>query len=679
MLPPIDPLIAAAVKPLSENVEQQLAIAEMLRETSDPAHPDAAAVITHWEEMDAKKHPDAWKFLLYAVAAVSLIAFVFIGISVSRSVRIIRSLSNFDPAPVSTLPTGLSSAEKLLLGDPSLPLIAQKEALHLSDPERPDFYSEYAGSYFSEHQTLAPDYLETVARIAPDNSFFLYNAAGKTGGESVAKIKSRSSSSGPPRMREGVKLMPISAETEWEITDQAAFTTAMEMIVRATALPRFDSYETALAEKRVLLFDQNTIAGRIQALATYATRTTQMISLTKVANLLQASAYLHSVAGDADGFRRDCALTEALLRHLGTGPGSTLVGELVFGTVSEMSIRSLYHGAVRLGISDLAESLGKRKDAFQEYRDLKELRRRNYGAELLEMEGSMMQRLSIPMLSRQVANPPILNSADLAAGRLADHDLASSMAVSCLYAVLIISGLWVLGFQFRAAKPLRILAGRFNQLLTVRDWPWILGVGVVLPFAVIFAISILTPLGGRSFSLSRMGFLFPAIHYAILLLFLFSVPPLLIRWRMGKRSRPFRLEVRIGRLPFVFPILGILVALTAFPLVTRYLTRADHAFMLLGGLLGLWQMFILIGVLRALFGKQELRLRRAIVAREMLPAFALAIIIAVAALPFFLASAQKRIAKDELTRVASRGFSRYEAEIADLKRKEINTILGFEN
>lgn len=679
MLPPTDPLIAAAVKPLSKNAEQQLAVSEMLRETADPAHPEAAAAIARWEKMDAKKHPDAWKTLLYVLTAVSLVAFVVMGISMNRSIRMIRAVYSFDPIRDATLTNGLSPAEKLLLGDPSLPLIAQKEALHLSDPDRPDFYAEYAGVYFSEHSTLPADFLETVARIDPDNSFFLYNAAGRTGGESVSKIKAPHSSSGLPRMREGVKLMPISAETEWEITKESDFAAAMEIIGKATAMPRFDSYETAMAEKRVPLFDQDTIVGRIHALANSAMQPSQVISLMKVANLLQASAYRHSVAGDAEGFRRDHAMTEAFLRHLGTGPDRTLVGELVFNVVAESTTRSLYHGAVRLGLGDLAENLGKRKDAFQEYRDLKEIGRHNNGAELLEMEGSMMHKLSLSMVSRQVANPPTLRSADFAPGRLADHDLASAVAVSCLFVSALLAGLWVLGFQFRAPQPIRILAGRFTQLLNARDWTWILGIGVVLPFAGILAISLLTPMGGRSMSLYRLGFLFPFIHYAILLLFLLSVPPLLIRWRMAKRGGPFGLDGRIGKLSFVFPILGILVALAAFPLVAWSKIRGDYTFMLLGGLLGLWQLFIIISVLRALLGKQGLRLRRAIIARAMLPAVALAMIIAAVVLPLFLASAQKRIAKDELTRVASRGFSRYEAEVADLKRKEVNAILGIEN
>jgi hypothetical protein len=674
MLPSFDPLITAAVKPLSKNAEQKLAVSEMLREKTDPADPDAAAAIARWEEMDAKKRPDAWKAVLYAITAVSIVAFIIIGFTMNRSIRMIRAISSFGPVLESPLQKGLTPAEKLLLGDPAKSTLAQKEALHQSDPYRPDFYAEYAGAYFEENHKFPSGHLETVARIDPDNSFFLYTAAGRTGGDSISKLPSKGT--GSRRMRDGVSLPPITKETEWEITDEAEFAAAMELIEKASVLPRFDSYETAMAEIRISLFDQDRFVERVMALAHSASQTSQVISLMKMANVLQASAYLHSVAGDAEGFLRDHELAEAMLRQIGNSPPNNLVGELVFNAIAETTTRSLYHGSVRLGMGELSDSLGKRKSAFQENRDLREIRRGGDNVTLVEMEGSMMHRLSFSMISRQVNDPPVLRSEDLAPGRLADHNLASAAGVSSLFVSALLAGLCVLLFQFRAPQSIRVLAVRFTQLLNARDWLWILVAGIVLPFLVIFCISILTPMGGRSMSLTRTGFFFPSIHYAILLLFLLTLPPLLIHWRMGKRSGAFKLGCRVGRLSLAFPALGVCVALAAYPLVAWNMIRGGDELVLLGGLLGLWLLFILIGLLRALFGIQAFRLRRAIIARAMLPAFSLAMIITVVALPFFLASAQSRMTQDELTRVASRGFSRYEAEVADLKRKEVNQVLN---
>lgn len=676
VIPSFDPLINAAVKPLSENAEQQLAVSGMLRECADPAHPGAAATIARWEQMDAKKRPEAWKAILYAAAAVAFLAFVAIGISMYQNIRIIRAISSFDPVHAS-LPEGLGPAERLLLGDPKKSPLAQKEALHLSDPERPDFYAEYTAAYHQENVRLPSSYLETVARIDPENSFFLYAAAGRIGGESVTKPASKGT--GARRMRDGVELPAIPAETEWEIADEAGFKEAMELIEKASALPRFDTYETAMAEKRVALFDQDKFAGRIHALANSASQVSQTVPLMKMANVIQASAYLHSVAGDAEGFRKDHELAGAMLEQIGNGPPANLVGELVFAAIAESTTRSLHQGAIRLGLDDLSESLGKRNAAFQEYRDLRMIRQRKSDdalVGLVEKEGSTMHRLTLPVVGRQLAGPPALRSEDLADGRLADHNLASAVAASLVFVSVLLAGICAFLFQFRAPQPIRVMDGRFAQLINARDWAWILGAGVALPFALILCISVLTPLGGRSIGLPPMGFLFPSIHYTVLLLFLLTLPPLLIHWRMTKRSGAFSLGFKAGRLPIAFAALGVLMALAAFPLVDWKIVRGDSIFMLLGGLLGLWQLYILIGALRALFGKKAHRLRRAIVARAMLPALALAMIIPVAALPFFLLSAQHRMTRDELTRVDARGFSRFEAEVADLKRKEINAILG---
>ncbi|QTN32766.1 hypothetical protein HZ994_10620 [Akkermansiaceae bacterium] len=680
MLPETNPLIAAATAPFADNAEQRMAVTGMLRETADPAHPDAAAAIVRWEEMDARKHPGAWKVILYALAAISLAALVITGISAFKTMRMVRALTSFAPIGEGISPEGLSASGKLLLGDPSKPRITQKEALHNSDPERPDFYAEYADAYFEFHDAFPAHHLQTVARIDPENAFFPYIMAGRQGGDSIEKVKSPPSGpSPPPRMRDGVRLRPIPKETVWKITDEAEFAEAMEWIAKASALPRFDSYETALAEKRVGLFDQETFVGRMQALTYSASQTSQVISLMKAANLLQASAYLHSVDGDAEAFRRDHEMAEALLAHLGKSPPGTLVGELVFNAIAIATTQSLYHGAVRLGISDLEESLGKRKAAFQEYSDLKEIRRNDATTLLIEAEGSMMHRLSLPLIGRQVANPPVLTSNDLAPSRLAEHDFASALGVSALAASALVCGLCVFLFQYRAPRAIRVLSDRFTQLLNGCDWIWIFGIGVVLPFMVTFAISLLTPLGGRGMGLSRMGFQFPAIHYTILLLLILGVTPILVRWRLGKRSGAFGMDFRIGKPAFVFPVMGIVLALAAYPLLAGNIHKGRNTLILLGAPLLLWQLSIVVTALRALFGKQASRLRRAIVARVMQPAFALALIIPAVALPLFLASAEKRFTEDDLTRVAARGFSSYEAEIANLKRQEVNTILGIEN
>lgn len=680
MLPETHPLIEAATKPLADNAEQRLAAHALLGETFDPAHPGGADAMSRLERVDRMKRPWLPMAAICGLAAVSLVAFLFIATSMNRSIGILRALTASDSAMDESALTRFSPEERLLLGDPALTRLEQKEALHLSDPGRPDFYAEYAGAYFQEHFALPSDYLDTVGRLDPDNAFFLYNAAGKEGGDSVSKTNS---SSAPgveaTRMRDGVELPPVPGETAWKADDPAAFGKALEMIGTATGLPRYDTYETALSEARTRLFDQSCLPGRLHALAYQAAQTTQTISIRKVVDLLCASAYLSSVEGDEERFLRTRDISEAFLRHLSSAPQAYLVVELIYAASADLITRSLYHGAVRLGRDDLAASLGERKAAFQELRDLRNIRKNGAGGTELAIkrEGSVIQSRTLPMVAQMVANPPSVDGGDLRPGRLADHDFVSALAMSFIVSALFIVALFVLLFRLRAPRHVKILAGRFAQLLDARDWAWILGAGVALPFALVFSISWLTPFGGRGLGIETTRFLFPVLHFNILLMLLLSVPPVVVRWRLAGRLAPFGLDVRAGWFAISICVLGVMASLLPFPIM-GWEALPSSAMVVVAGTILLWQGAILVGILRALLGKRESRLPKAIVGHALFPVFLATMVLSVATVPLILGSANHRISEDLLTKVVPTGLSRFEAGVAAEIRREVNAILGFE-
>ncbi len=679
MLPETHPLIEAATKPLADNAEQRLAANARLGENFNPDHPGVADALERLRKADSKRWPGMWRIALHVCAGVALCLMFFSVQTIHSGMRAIGVISSMglDDEPTPKLPDALTPAQKLLLGDPALPPLRQKELLHGSDPERPDFYAEYAGAYWRVHSDLPAGYLETAARIDPDNAFFLYNAAGRKGGDSVEKVKPPAGSSPPARYQDGRRLKPIPVESEWTVTNQAEFDRAMELISRASRLPVFDSYEQSLSAARLALLPQDTMLERIRTLGFMAGQTTQIISIRKIADLFCAKAYLLSLAGDKDGFTALATDLEGFLKQFGGSPESHLVGELVFQVVAVGTATSFHFAADRLGISDLAERYGERKTAFFAESDRRDLRISDEEDLRLERESSLLTGLTAPMVGRQVSNRPKVTSEDLTPGRFADHDHFA--AISAGLAALLMGLLALAALLIRRITPRStgVLAKRFNLLLAPRDWAWILSCGVALPVAAVVALSRFSPVGGRGFGIRHFGFFFPPAHYALIAILIVTVTTFLIQWRLGKRLAPFGLGLRFRGWLTMVPFLGTASFLIAAP-VLGILEPARPVLAVLAALPALWILGILIAAAFTVFGNPAHHLRRMVCLHALAPAFSMAIILLTALSPVLRASGESWVARDDFNRVAATGFNPYEVEVASRKRKEVNAILGFE-
>ena len=337
----------------------------------------------------------------------------------------------------------------------------------------------------------------------------------------------------------------------------------------------------------------------------------------------------------------------------------------------------MLHGSSRLGLSDLGGLLNVRSEKFQEMRDLKETRGAKGSDRELERYASIIQSLTLPMIRNQVVDPPEIPASLLTPGRRADHDFASAIFVSTLAVLLFVTAMGVLLFRLRTPAGMGKLARRFSDLFDLRDWSWIIGGGVLMPFIFIYIVTWLTPMGGRSWGFRPMGFVFPGVHFLILFLLLLSIPPLVVRWRMSARLAAFGMKERASAWRMLLPLIGVIVALTAFPLMAGKLLVGPYRLMVFG-LLVLWALSIFSIAIVSLFGRNKHRFRKAITARLLLPAYASAIIVAAGSLPFIVASAERWSSKDKLSRAVPQGLSFMEAEIAAQKRMEVNAVLGFE-
>ena len=675
MLPETHPLIAAATKPLADNAEQHLAARAMLEENFDPESPAIPETLARLERMDSKKRPRLWRTCIHVIAAF---AFLVLSLPSGKArdalaeIKNLTSISSVD-APKLALSPELTPSQQLLIGDPALPEIRQKELLHLSEPERPDFYIEYTGKFISLNKALPPGYLETSTLIDPENSFPFYNAAAVEYGDSITKVKPAKEA--PPRYKDGIKLRNLLVEKVWQTNDELKFEKAIALITKAGTLPRYETYETSLATSRLPFFNQDQMIPRIQTLGYFAGQTTQIISIRKIADLISAKAYFLSLDGDEKGFLEFYETSEKFLAHLARTPDSNLISELVY-TVNAASTATAFHsGAKRLGLRDLAEKMRLRKTAFEEGNDRRKLRKDAMGAHL-ENEGSLLLSLTGPAVAKQVDHPPEFDPSVLTPGRLAEHEFYSAVITPVLVLLLGLASLTIYVTCRQIPPAARILSKRFDLLLNKTDWVWIFS-GTIVTLLSVLLLTRHTSLGGRDFSIRYFLLLFPLIHFLLIFLLLLTVPTAIIRWRLGKRLSPFRLAPHIRPRSYIIPFLGTAALLFAHPLLEKFsLTQGTLAAIFIFP--ALWTIAIMMRFASPCFGKASKRLFSATVLAALPVTLSLAIILLATLVPYLHASAAKWVFRDHFSRVVPNALNPYEAQIAAQKRKETNAILGFE-
>lgn len=679
MLPLTHPLIAAAVEPLADNAEQQLAATAILSETADPNHPAAAETIARIGKIRARRHPALRSSIIGLAAALAIGAAVAVQFREFAAISGLYNLAGSfwdEPPP---LPSRLSPQQRLILGDPRLSNLRQKELLLNSDPGNPAYYSEYVGAYWDEHGQLPPDFFATVARIAPDNSFFLYWAAGQIGGKSYER-KTGPGAPSKPRFSGGVRLSPMPVERDYVILDQAKFDEALALLDRAAELPGFETYTGSMTAKRASLLPYDTLAGSAVTLAYGYATPSQVIAIRKVSDLLCARAQILSKEGDRERFISLAGKQQHFVRGFSGNPDRTLIHELVFSAIVSSSGQYFHWGADRLGLAEMAAAYEKQWLAVVADRDRRDIQTKTRTEDVLRQRGSMLSALTLGMVETQVADPPPLTADDLKPLRLADHEIASRYGITAAALILAVACLPVFLFRFHSPRQIRVPAKLFAKLLSAGDWAWIIGLGILLPLSTFLAINRLTPLGGRAYGIPAFQFLFPGIHLLAIVLNLLLAPAIVIRWRLSKRLAPYGIKCRPGMIPIA--VLGVILAwgLCAFPTLEKAgLTRIGLIAMAVAP--AIWLGNVMLGILLSVLGKPAGRIPRLATSAALLPAYAAAIIALCLTIPIFVAGEKRWIAKDTLFRIdpSAPDFGAYEFRVAAQKRREINAILGFEN
>ncbi len=681
------PLIEAVTQPFADNAEMKLAAAAILEEQFDADHPSIPSAIKQLEVRDKKKGGWIWKSAIWVLA----LAVLYLTANYDEpAIRTYMGLEDFifDEPKAPVVSSHLTEQQKLLLGDPDLDELTQKKLLFESDPNNPAYFAEFAGAYFKEHSKIPDNFLETASRIDPDNSFFPCWAAGLYQDKAIDQIstslRKSSASTPPPRFVDGVKLRSLPVEQEYTILDQIAYDDALHLIERASQLPKFDNYTMSLMTERMRLLPQpqNLIEYVRKVANQYSAGSQGIISLIKVARLLNARAEELSKKGDKETFVTLAKNRDALIEALMKSGSNYLIDALVHQTIASSTATNFHAAADRLDLTDLEEKYRKQNEAFIAESDRRRIAdsKSDSSTDWIEQKSGILH-IGISMIADQVKTPPPLTDADLKPLRMVDHELAGRVGIITAALGLLFGALLVFLFRFLAARPIRLTAKRFSSLLNASDWLWITGLGVVLPILAFLYISRVSPVSGRDYGISCFLFLFPGIHLAVLLMNLLFIPAVVTRWRLKRRGAAFHLGSHLDwlSLPVIAVMLGYSIA--AYPALVKF--GLDHLPMkiaLAAPAMG-WLGFVFLHALRIFLGNARSRIIQTASAIAVLPAYALAVILLCALIPIYHAGERYWIPQDKLILIDpdAPDLGAYECRVATQKRLEMKEMLGLEN
>lgn len=676
MLPPSHPLIEAVIEPLTDNAEQRLAARAMLEETFDKSHPAVAETLDRMENIHARKHPNVFPLIVGIVAAIALLLSILPMIPAIRLWDAFYNRTFFEAPEPPPLLSFLTPQQRLLFPDPALSNSERLKLLVDTNPDDPAFYTEYASDYVSENKTLPPGYFETVARIAPKNSYFLYYAAGQIGGNSIKGERKKKTLPAAIRYEKGIRLSPLPTEREYEVIDDATFEHALSLIKKARHLPDFETYINTMTRRRVPLLPDKTLTDRLRYQSYAWGGAGGLISLRKITDILATQAQLLSKEGSKEDFISLVGNQRHFVAGFSKNPDVTLLGELVHSIIISGTSPYFQTAAESLGLNEIAASYAAQKDALQQDRDEKTIREADGVPAIIDERGSLICAPNLPLLSRQASHPTEITEAQLRPLRLVEHDIASRLEIIAAALIQALACIPVFFFRYHSPRPIRLPAIRLSKLLRPSDWVWIISLGIILPIVAYLAINRLTPLGGREYSLQHFLFFFPSVQILAILFTLLLAPAVLIRWRLGKRLAPFGIHSRPTLLPDAMLGLILIWSVSVFPLI-RGVELSRNLLIALAAVPALWVGNIFLNFLLAFIGKPAGRIPRVATATALLPAYAVGIIALCLTLPIFTSSEKHWMKQDTLFRIDpdAPDLGAYEYKVAAQKRKELNAIL----
>jgi len=676
--------IEAAVRPLSDNAEQQSAARALLEITVPDSVSGCEEATARWAAVDVEKRRFGWKKLLYiSLAIVSLLVvgdFVRLSLNLRKLTSTIGRTNYIDffhwgaGITEEEVARNLSPDEtRLLFGDITKNSYSERmKALWDGEPESPMYFSAYVAAYHDEFDTLPPGFLATARRLDPDNAWFTYLAAGERARDAV-QARKRSEA-------EKAANMP----REWDMLDEVALDESLALLRESRSQSKCYNYFGRLNRMRIGLLPKETPAEIVFTENYFARNDGGLFyHLGYLSSAIKAKSWSCGQTGDTDSFRELWLDTEDLFQKLDGAEADSMMREMVHMNVTLGIVLEAVPAARKLGLDDLVERLSPTFEMAGERTAPEALRRRGVNTDVMWIHGGQLAFMFNLGNTNRLKDPPRLTMEELEPGRLMDHETVSWTGSHFAWAILVIGMGLCAAFRFRHPVLVRRLASRLEMLVPPRDWVWISGTGVVLPILYFLIVTRLTPLGGHGFSMLENN----------LTTFYFDDPPLgYVQWMAlgllvffsSAGALVVCLKKRCGALGLVgrkcaFLILPIFCATAYIPAsgwaVWDYSPFIAMTALVLGGIVPL---FLVIMVFQACFSNYKAQIFHATFARLMMVSCAVAALAVISMAPVFKAMAYHWSGKDTLVRM-DKDFptgTEFEHRVALQFRKETREMMG---
>lgn len=662
---PRERFLQAAVEPLADNSELQLAARQQLdAELSSEA---TAEDLANSAERLERSGSGRWRWRWVWSVVVLVVSVVMMAGPVKSLVAgwlEARGLMNpfgvigFEPRL--SFRESLTEEDRLLLfgNDAAVNTAEQWRPLWDSDSGNVMFYVEYVRGYRSHHDALPPDFMATGKELDPENGWFALKAAAINADEVVDKesVSYRERRAGKKRV--------------WVVKDVPELARRIALLKDGALAEKNTAYHAELMELRFSRLPQpREFTEFIPLVAYLATSPSLDMDEQRLAGLFSAEAQRCAREHDEEGFR-ELAVAWQRLRATRLEEADTLVDALVVGVAFGASLPEMRDAASALDVD--ADVWASRAESWQARRD--ELRTAS-DAELEERvmrHGSMMSSLALPMISRQVQEPPPVSRSDLLPALMVEQALLARVAAGAAWLLLGFFGL-VSMLVGRSQAPLtRRSVKALGRMLELKDALWIGAGGVVVPVVVYLLMRCATPLGRLDWGPELTLYAVPIAHFVGLLIMWIVWPLAIADWRSAKVGKMFHWKIRWWWMAsaMIAPLAGMLCFSFAVPPGSWSIPLA-----LAGIFFGAWSLiWWLVDGGFSIWGRWGTRVRRQMIAQAARPAWLAAMMLSAGLVVFFLAEERRWFARDELNRL-SPSFTAYEAKVTEQLKRELREVL----
>ncbi len=550
----------------------------------------------------------------------------------------------------------LSADEKMiLLGDEDA-LTEEERLKAIVDrfPDRPEFYAEYAEHCLRTNQKLPHDFDITVARIDPENGYFIH-------------LKGLEAGAGCMEVGFGG-----SNHITFYIRDAGKLGEANQWIHKAAQANKYRSYKTELREQRNRLLPprDDFFNSAIYAMAnrTSSWRYNANQEAESVFPIAELEAAGKSV--DAERFRMRLEdYREVQRRIVEDNPAA---------------IQQLYNLSKTTAVIRYSAEVADKFKLDPEGSQLKELAewvKKNppsssaFSRAPMSPAGQRMSERASTLhgrpgyLSNLISEEAFPSNETLAPGRFAEHALwgraASLMGVALLAALA-----WImLLYRFRHGRLPRLVTHSLKKALRPVDYLGILLLGVGLPLLWHQAVR-QSPWGGLEFNLEHGIEKLIAPQWGLLALMVLMATTIAVRWRVKRRLRG--IDLGIGRSAFTW--ICLLLTAATMPLMQYWIENPslpDESMLVAGAVPALW---LVISLTRGLFIPVASIFGQLLVSRVTATSWLLASVVFAACAPLYYQVERYWVARDTLVQSPDFPNALEKQIVAEMNREDLELL-----